>query len=96
MFAICFSQSVCETSFRTSASGYSMQNSLTQRANFQSGYARSDLIYSEQEQGNFFTTQSTDNGSGFFRDDSLPIMLDLEAEQFLIGEELCSWKNTRN
>ena len=29
-----------------------------------------------------------DNGSAFFRDDSLPIMLDEEAEQFLTGEEL--------
>ena len=77
-----------ETAFSTSASGYNMQNSLAQSANFQNGYTRSDLIYSEQEQGNFFTTQSMDNGSAFFRDDSLPIMLDEEAEQFLTGEEL--------
>ena len=77
-----------ETSFSTSASGYSVQSSLTQSANFQNGYTRSDFIYSEQEQANFSPTQSMDNGSAFFRDDSLPIMLDEEAEQFLTGEEL--------
>ena len=62
--------------------------SLAQSANFQNGYTRSDFIYSEQEQANFFTTQSMDNGSAYFRDDSLPIMLDEEAEQFLTVDEL--------
>ena len=76
-----------ETSFGTLASGYSMQ-SMAQTANFQNGYTRSDFIYSQQEQANFFAAQSVDSGSGFFRDDSLPIMLDEETEQFLTGEEL--------
>ena len=100
-----------ETSFSTSASSCGIHNSLAQRANFQNGSARSDIIHSEQKQsvnqyimavpssemiryqlcktrklssfnqGNFY-------GCTFFRDHSLPVMLDDEVEQFLTGEEL--------
>ena len=77
-----------ETSFNSFESCYGAQNILAQSANVQNGYPTNHFTYSGQEQTSFFTAQSMDNMSTFFRDDSLPITLDDETEQFLTGEEL--------
>jgi hypothetical protein len=43
-----------------------------------------NFTYAGQEQANVLPKQQIDNtSSAFFRDDSLPVMLDEEAEQFL-------------
>jgi hypothetical protein len=48
-----------------------------------------NFTYAGQEQANLLARQQIDNTSNaFFRDDSLPVMLDEEAEQFLTEEEL--------
>ena len=77
-----------ETSFNGLGSGCIIQNSLTSSTNIQNGFSWSNFSYSGQEQTNVLATQQMDNTSPFFRDDSLPVMLDDDAEQFLTGEEL--------
>jgi hypothetical protein len=77
-----------ETSFNGLGSGCIIQNSLTSSTNFQNGFSWSNFSYSGQEQTNVLAAQQMDNTSAFFRDDSLPVMLDDDAEQFLTGEEL--------
>jgi hypothetical protein len=78
-----------EAAFNGVGSGYNIQNSVTNSTNFQNRFPWNNFTYAGQEQANLLAKQQIDNtSSAFFRDDSLPVMLDEEAEQFLTGEEL--------
>ena len=66
--------------------GYGFPNSLTNDSNFQNGFMSWDsFAYSGQ---GVSATQQMDNTNVSFKDDTLPVLLHEDAEQFLTGEEL--------
>lgn len=80
-----------ETSFNGFGRVFSSQNNFTNNStNFQNGFTWHNSAFSEheQEQAQLLAMQHSENNCAFVSDDSLPIMIDEETEQFLTGEEL--------
>ena len=66
--------------------GYGFPNSITNDSNFQNGFMSWDS-FAHWGQG-VSATQQMDNTSASFKDDTVPVLLHEDAEQFLTGEEL--------
>ena len=66
--------------------GYGFPNSLTNESNFQNGFMSWDS-FAYPGQG-VSATQQMDSTSASFKDDTVPVLLHEDAEQFLTGEEL--------